>query len=169
MKQVVEEPVLVVPHFVVVLTNSIHGVGDPEEMLHKPESDILVHRVVLRQNERDLQHVLAVKSHPSCTVRLVEVTPCGKGSTSIEDANVVEPEESTGKNILPLRVLSVDPPVEVLHQALERSFQEAHVGSPQFAFDVKEEQCRHAWTGGFTSLKFHSYAGICPLGWEYRF
>src|SRR5262249_25602335 len=25
-----------------------------------------------------------------------------------------------------------------------------------------------ACTGGFTSLKFHSYAGICPLGWEYR-
>ena len=25
-----------------------------------------------------------------------------------------------------------------------------------------------ACTGGFTSLKFHSYAGICPLGWKYR-
>ena len=33
-KQVIEEPVLVVTHFVVVLTNSIHGVCDPEKMLH---------------------------------------------------------------------------------------------------------------------------------------
>ena len=23
-----------------------------------------------------------------------------------------------------------------------------------------------ACTGGLTSLKFHSYAGICPLGWK---
>ena len=141
MKQVIEEPVLVVPHFVVVLTNSIHGVCDPEKMLHKPESDILVHRVILRQNERDLQHVLAIESHPSCTVRLVEVTARGKGSTAIEDANVVEPEESACKNILPLRVLPVDPPVEILHEALKRSFQETNVGSPQFAFDIEEEQC----------------------------
>src|SRR5207302_10277620 len=100
MKQIVEEPVLVVPHFVVVLTDSIHGICDPEEMLHKPEGDILVHRVVLRQNERDFQHVLAVEGHPSCTVRLVEVTPGGKGSTAIEDTNIVQTEESAGKNIL---------------------------------------------------------------------
>src|SRR5437764_3638916 len=25
-----------------------------------------------------------------------------------------------------------------------------------------------AWTGGLTSPKFHSYAGICPLGCMYR-
>src|ERR1700757_4017081 len=142
MKQIVEESVLLVPHFIVVLSDSIHGVRDPQEMLHKSEGDILVHRVVFRQNECDLQHVLAVECHPSCTVCLVEVTTRGKGSTAIEDANVIQAEESTGKNILPLRVLPVDPPVEILHQALKRSFQEAHVGSAKFPFDIEEKKCR---------------------------
>src|SRR5579871_5178025 len=98
MKQVVEKPVLVVPHLVVVDTDSIHGVRDPEEMLHKAEGDVLVHRVVFAQNECDLQHVLAVEGHPSGAVGLGQVTTRGKGRTAIKHANVIQPEESTSKN-----------------------------------------------------------------------
>ena len=47
MEQIVEESVLTIPHFIVVLANSIHGVGDPEEMFQEPKRNVLVYGVVL--------------------------------------------------------------------------------------------------------------------------
>ena len=156
MEQIIEKTILGVPHFVVVLADSIHGVCDPEEMLQEPEGNLLIHRVVLCQNKRDLQHVLAIEGHPRRAVRLVKVATGGKGCTAIEYANVVQPEESTGEYVISLGVLAIDPPIEVLHQALKRPFQEAQIRSAQFFFDVEKKNVAQACTGGFTSLKFHS-------------
>src|SRR5262249_442337 len=89
-----------------------------------------------------LQHVLAIESHPSGTVSLVEVPAGGKLSTAIEHANIIEPEKSAGEDVLALRVFSVDPPIEIQHQALKGTLQEAQVRSPEFFFNVGEEQRR---------------------------
>ena len=142
MEQVVEEPVLGVPHFVVVFPDPIHGVGDPEEVLKKPVGNLLIHGVVVCQNERDLQHVLAVESHPRRAVRLVQMAARRERSTAIKHANVVQPEKSTGENILSLRIFPVDPPVEILHQALKRPLQKAEIRPAQFFFNVVEKQSR---------------------------
>ena len=140
MQQVVEEPVLAVPHVVVVVAHAIHGVRDPEEMLEEPVGDLLVHRIRLAEDERDLQHVLAVERHPRRAVRLVEMATGRQLGAAIEHADVVQPEEAAGKHVAPLRVLAVHPPVEVLHQALERSLEEAHVRPAELFLDVVEEQ-----------------------------
>ena len=140
MQQVVEEPVLAVPHVVVPVAHAIHGVRDPEEMLEEPIGDLVVHRIRLAEDERDFQHVLAVERHPRRAIRLVEMATGRQLGAAIEHADVVEPEEAAGKHVAPLRVLAVHPPVEVLHQALERSLEEAHVRPAELFLDVVEEQ-----------------------------
>src|SRR6476469_9009036 len=43
-EEVVVKAVLGVPHFIVVDTNAIHGISDPQKMLQKAKSNFLVHR-----------------------------------------------------------------------------------------------------------------------------
>src|SRR5277367_7191430 len=115
-----------------VCADAIHGVSDPGEMLDESVGDLLVHLVVLSQNERDLQHAQAVEGHPCGAVGLVHVPAGREWSTAIENPDVVEPEESACKNVTALWILTVDPPVEIQHQSLEGAFQEAQVGPAQF-------------------------------------
>src|SRR5580765_7987687 len=139
MKQIVKEPVVRVPHLVMVFPNSIHGVCDPDEMFKEAEGNILIHGVVLREYEGNLQHVLAVEGHPCCTIGLVEMATSWELSAAIEQPNIVQPEKPSGKDILSLRILPVDPPVKVQHQSLKRPFEEPHISPPQFVFDVVQE------------------------------
>src|SRR5215472_9839185 len=127
MEQNVEEPVLVVPHFVVVFAKAIHGVGNPEEVLEESEGNVLIHWIVVDQNEGNLEHALAIKSHPCCPIGLVQVASGGQRSAAIEHSDVVETEKTTREHISALWVFAIEPPVEVLHQTLKRSFQKAQV------------------------------------------
>src|SRR5664279_4009002 len=142
MQEIVEEAVLLIPHLVVVIPNTIHGVGDPQEMLQEAEGNLFIHGgVVLGEDERNLQHVLAVKGHPCRAVRLIEMTTGGQRRTAIKNAYVVESKKSAREHIASLWVLPVYPPIEIQHQSLERSFQEAEVGSSQLFLNAVEEQC----------------------------
>ena len=71
-QQIIEEAVLLVPHLVVTLADAVHGIGDPQEMLGELEGDILVDRVLLAQDQGDVQHALAVERHPGRPVRLLQ-------------------------------------------------------------------------------------------------
>src|SRR6476646_11704450 len=139
MEQIVEEAVLAVPHLVVVFPDPIHGVGDPEEVLKEPVGNFLIHGVVVCQNQSDLEHVLAVESHPGSTVGLIQMSARREGRTAIKHTNVVQPEKSAGKHVLSLGILPVDPPVEVLHQTLKRLFQKAEISPTQRLFNVIEK------------------------------
>src|SRR6185369_261031 len=90
----------------------------------------------------DLQHILAVESHPRSTVGLVQMAARRERRAAIKHTNVVQPEKAPGENVLPLGILSVDPPVEILHQALKRPLQEAEISPAQLLFNVVEEQGR---------------------------
>src|SRR5580693_128286 len=125
-----------------VLTHPVHSISDPEEMLEETVGDFLIHGIVFRQNESDLQHVLAIEGHPCRAIRLVEMTARRKGSTAIEESNIVQPEEAPREDIPSLRILSVDPPVEIQHQTLKRTFQETQIRPAQFSFNVIEIQSR---------------------------
>ena len=115
MEQVIEKSLLAVPHFVVMFADAVHRIRDPEEMLHKAESDIFIHLVIFCEDERNLQHILAVERHPCRAVGLIQVPPCRQRCTTIEHTDVVQSQESTGKHILPCWILPVNPPIEVLH------------------------------------------------------
>src|SRR5580692_5350088 len=121
MEQIVEEPILGVPYLVMMLTDPVHRIRDPEEMFYETKGNFFIHGVVLCQNKRNLQHVLAVESHPRRAIRLVEMPAGGELSTAIEDPNIVQPEESSREDISSLRVFSVYPPVKIQHQTLKRT------------------------------------------------
>src|SRR5215831_19280389 len=107
MEEVIEKAVLRVPHLLVMVPDSIHGVRDPKELLQKPEGDVLIHRVVLSQNERDLYHALTVEGHPCRAVGLIQVAAGREWGTTVKHANIVETEKSTSEDIFPLWVLPV--------------------------------------------------------------
>ena len=98
-QQVVEEAVLLVPHLVVMLADAVHRVGDPHEVLDELEGDLLVHRVVLGEDQRHLEHALAVERHPRRPVRLLERPARRQLRAAVEDADVVEPEEAAGEHV----------------------------------------------------------------------
>ena len=131
LKEVVEEAVLLVPHLVAVVADAIHRIGDPEEMLEKPERHVFVHRIGLGQDQRHFQHVLAVERHPCRPVRLVQMAASRQRRAAIEDPDVVQAEEPAGEHVAPLRVLAVHPPVEIQQQPMERALQEVMSARPR--------------------------------------
>ncbi len=69
----------------------------------------------------------AEHAHPGGAVGLLQVAAGGEGFAAVEDADVVETEEPTLKDVAPGVVLAVDPPGEVHHQLVENPFQEGAV------------------------------------------
>src|SRR5215469_2981670 len=55
-KQIVEKAVLLIPHFVVLSADTIHCIGNPDEVLKEPVGYILIDRIIFSQNQRNLQH-----------------------------------------------------------------------------------------------------------------
>src|SRR3974377_1118035 len=108
MEKIVEKSILLVPHLVVAIADSIHGIGDPGEMLKETVSMLLIHRVVLCENERNVQHGQEVKPPPVCAVGLIEMATGRKFGTAIKDPYVVQSKEPAGKDVAPLRILAVD-------------------------------------------------------------
>src|SRR5215472_16852456 len=132
MKEIVEETIRLVPHLVVVHADTIHGIGNPCEMLKEAVGNVLIYRVGFGQNERNLQHGQAVKGHPCRAVGLIQVPASRQFSTAIEDADVVQSQEPARKHVTSLWILAVYPPAEVQHQSLKGAFEEADVSAAQF-------------------------------------
>src|SRR5215831_20599031 len=128
---IIKEAILLVPHLVMMLADAVHGIGNPHEMLDEFIGNLFIDCVVIAQNESYLQHALAVESHPRGSVRLLQRSTGWKVSAAVEYADVVQSQEATCEDVAALEILAVDPPVEVQHQGLERSFEETGVGAAQ--------------------------------------
>ena len=111
-----------------------------------------------RELDGDLEHVLAEQRHPGRAVRLLQIAAGRQRRAAVEDADVVEAEEAALEDVLAEAVLAVHPPGEVQQQLVERRLEELDVGLAV----AGPARCgtgtvvAQAWTGGFTSLKFHS-------------
>src|SRR5215469_18223072 len=108
-------------------------------MLEEAKGDFLVHCVVLSQNKRNFQHAKAVERHPCGAVGLIQVATRWEGRTAVENPDIVEAKEAPGKYVAPFRILAVDPPAEIQHQALEGALQKAQVRSAQFRLNSVEK------------------------------
>ena len=126
-QHVVEKAVFLVPQFVRRLPHPIHGPGDPEEMLDELERHVLVHRVVERQLQGQLQHVLGIEGHPGGPIRLLQVAARRQGGAAIEHPDVIEAEEPALEDVFAGEVFPVDPPGEVDQQLLEGALEELDV------------------------------------------
>jgi len=96
-------------------------------VIDKLRRHIRIARITGRHFDGDLRHVLAKQRHPGSAIRLLQVAAAGQGRTPVEDADIVEPQESSLKHVFPEAVFAVHPPGEVQHQLLKRSFEKVQV------------------------------------------
>ena len=157
-QDVVVEAVRFVPH--AVLADLVHGRADPQEMLGELEHQVVVAGILGCELDGDLEHVLAEHRHPRGAVGLLEVTAGGERGAAVEDADVVEAEEAAFEHVHPKAVLPIHPPGEVDEELAEGALEELDVTRARIACSMRYwKSVAHAWTGGLTSLKCHSYAG----------
>ena len=124
-EEVVVETILLVPH--AVRAGPVDPRGDVVEVLHELEDHFSIRRVVRRELERKLQHVLAEQGHPRRAIRLFEVTTRRQRGAAVEHTDVVEAEEPALEYVLAEAILTVDPPGEVQHELVERRPEEIDV------------------------------------------
>ena len=105
----------------------VHRAGDAEEMLEEFRGDIFVNRIFARELERHPHHVEAKHSHPARAVALLEVAAVRQRRATIEDADVIEPEEAALENIFPFGILPVHPPGERDQQFVEGGLEKGAV------------------------------------------
>ena len=122
---VVEKAVLLVPQ--ACAAERIHRVADTDEVFEEFRSHVFVDGIVLRELDRNRQHRQAVESHPCGAVGLLQKSARRQRLGTIEHTDVVEPEESAGKEIISFGVFAVHPPGKVEHQFLERTFEKREV------------------------------------------
>ena len=99
--------------------------------------------------------------HPAGGVCLLQAEPGRQRLGAIENGDVVEAEKATLEDIVPIRILAVNPPRVIQQQLLEDAMQKMHVAGTALhplGAEHLEGSCR--MNRRVASLKAHSYAGI---------
>src|SRR6476646_1814754 len=96
-------------------------------MLHELQRHIFVGRIMRRQLQRHLEHVLTEKRHPRGTIRLFEAAARRQFGAAVEYADVVEPEKSALEDVAAGAVFAIHPPGEIKQEFLEALFQPTDV------------------------------------------
>src|SRR4051812_36771256 len=99
-------------------------------MLDEALHHIFVKRILARQLGGDLHHVLTEDAHPGSAVGLLEIAPRRQWARAVEDADVVETEETPLEQVPPGAILAVDPPAKVKEELAELVSQPAPVAIP---------------------------------------
>ena len=136
LQQVEIKPFLFIPHAHAGAADIRHGARDVEEMLEEFRRHIFVGMVVQCQFQGDTHHVQREHGHPTGAVGLVEMPAFRQRRATIEDPDIVQPEETALEDIPPLCVLAVHPPGEVEQQLHEDAFQEEQIALTAGAFAV---------------------------------
>src|SRR5207249_8677739 len=96
----------------------------------------------------DPEHIQAVHAHPGSAIRLLKMTSRWQGCTAVEDADVVQSQEATLKDVVSLAILAIDPPGEIEQEFVEDPLQEAAIGLSGRAFlDFIHTPCRPGMNG----------------------
>lgn len=127
-EDIVIKTVFLVPH--AVLAHTVYSGRDPQEVLEELIAEILVRRVMGGRSHTELGHVLAEKGHPGRAVGLLQVPARRKRCAPVENADVVQSQESPFKHVLAEAVFPVDPPGEIQHELGKGALQEVEVSLP---------------------------------------
>src|SRR5258707_15649472 len=111
-EHVVVKLVLFVPETNSLAAEIVHRAGDSEKMLEELGRNVFVDVIFQRQLDRDSHQIERKHPHPTGGVALLEASAVGKRIVAIEHADVVEPEKTALKNVVPFGVLAVHPPSE---------------------------------------------------------
>src|SRR5205823_13009625 len=96
-------------------------------MFEELRGHVFVYRIGLREFQRHGKHGEAIKSHPRGAVRLLEKSAGRQRFRAVENADVIEPEETARKEVVAFGVFAVHPPGEVEQQLLEHAFKKRGV------------------------------------------
>ena len=88
---------------VAFVAHAVHRRRDPEEVLVELERQVLVGRIVQRQLDGHLQHVLAEEGHPGGAVGLLQVAAGRQRRAAVEDADVVQAQEAALEDVAAVR------------------------------------------------------------------
>src|SRR6516225_6879444 len=110
----------------------------PELTRHVSVHPIAAYQFVPRQLEGNAQHVEAVHSHPTGAVGLLNVSAAGKYSAAVKNTDVVKPEETALKDVLPFRVFAIYPPIKVQQELVKNTLQKPDVPTCRNTLRVSE-------------------------------
>src|SRR5271166_6531892 len=96
-------------------------------MVSELDGHVFVKGVMGRQLQGDLQHVLGEHGDPRRAVRLLKAATGWQRRAAVKDADIVQTEEATFKQIFAKAVFAVHPPTEVQHQLRKRPPEELEV------------------------------------------
>src|SRR5437867_8166446 len=99
-------------------------------MLEELRGHVFVHWIGLREFQRHGKHGEAIKSHPRSAVRLLQKSAGRQRFRAVENARVIEPEETAGEKIVAFGVFAVHPPGEIEQQLLECAFKKSAITLP---------------------------------------
>src|SRR5438874_558587 len=83
--------------------------------------------------ERYVHHVECIGTHPAGTICLLQLH-MATVKTPVEYTDIIQSEEATFKDVVPVPVLAVDPPGKIDEELLKYLFQEDQVTGSGFLF-----------------------------------
>ena len=132
-KHIVKEAVLLIPH-PDFLTRPNHPRSDHEKVFEEFHREIDIGRIGHRQLGTDLDHVLTEEGHPGGAIGLFQISAGRQRRGSVEDPDIVQPQESPFERIVSGTIFSVHPPVEVKKQLVETTLEPGEVSLPTMRF-----------------------------------
>ena len=87
-------------------------------------SNVFVGRVLVCQFQGDRKHGQTIERHPGSPVSLLKLSSCRHWPGAVKHTDVIQTEEATGEQMLPVNVLTVHPPREIDEQLLKHTCEE---------------------------------------------
>src|SRR5438128_12331464 len=99
-------------------------------MFEEFRGHVFVNRIGLCEFQRHGKHREAIESHPGGSVRLLEASPSWQRLRTIENADVIETEETAGEKSVACGVFAVHPPGQIEQQLRECAFKQSSITLP---------------------------------------
>src|SRR5579884_1239932 len=127
MERTIVETIVFIPQREAFHSRVIHGMGDIHKMIKELASNIAIVAIFLREFQRNRQHIQAIHRHPTGPIGLLNVGSIWQPCVAIEDTNIIQTQEASLKDILPVVILDVHPPHKVKEELLKDFFKKITV------------------------------------------
>src|SRR5207237_3593908 len=135
--------------------------GNVNEMFPELAGHIFVTGIFFSQLQCDGEQVQRIHRHPTCAVRLFNVTASGQGRAAVEYADIVQPKEAALKDVHALSIFAVYPPGEIQHQLMKDTLQEGAIAlALTLLVNFVDAPCR-------PGMNWRIHIAECPfIGWN---
>src|SRR5579875_1879384 len=157
MQHVIIEAIFFIPQRNTLASQVIHCMCDQDKMLKELAGHIFINRIDRGQLHGDVEHVQAEHAHPTGSIGLFDVPPIGSLAERSKTPMLSSPKKPPSKTFMPSGSLRFTHQVKFKRSLCKTRSRKAKSALPRIRFSILyTRQAAQAWTGGFTSLKFHS-------------